>query len=181
MDRQINIYSDDKIRIFKLKQSLTKIYISGIDNMYFNKKIRFVLSYLCGGSIYYMVNGDDKDIMGYCMVSKGKSFHYRYAETDSITVGPIYLKSSYRGKRLSVFLLETILEHYKEQGCSKAYAYIHKINKQSNALFSRVGFVPINNLKIARWTRQVSITAKPDTDYRLYRRELWYAELKKDD
>ena len=172
MKTDTNIYIDDKIRIFKYKQSLKSTYMPGVDNMYFNKKVRFFLSYLCGGSIYYMVDRESEDVMGYCMISKGKSFHYCYAEPGSITVGPIYLKKGYRGKRLSVFLLETVLKYCKEQGCDKAYVYIHRINKQSNALFSRVGFLPIGNLKIAKLTRSASITDQQDTDYQLYGLEL---------
>lgn len=168
MKTDTNIYIDDKIRIFKYKQSLKSTYMPGVDNMYFNKKVRFILSFLCGGSIYYMVDKESEDIMGYCMISKGKSFHYRYAESGSITVGPIYLKRNYRGKRLSVFLLENVLQYCQKQGYDKAYIYAHKMNKQSNALISRVGFVPVGNLKIADWTRSASITEREDTDYRLY-------------
>ena len=163
-------YENEEHAIFKFSPSLLHLYLHGIDNMYFTKKVRFLLNYLTGGSLYYIKEKGQGKLIGYCMVSKGKAFHYRFAEKDDITLGALYLKKAWRGKRLSVLLLETILRDNADAG--NAYAYIHRVNKQSNALFSHLGFEPVFNVEFARLSRQVSCTDKADTDYRLYKRPL---------
>lgn len=165
------IYFENEEYIIKeYKTTLTNFYIKGIDNMYFQKKVRFLLNHLSGGGIYYLEEKHTGDIVGYCMISFGKSFHCNYANKDDITLGPIYLKQEHRGKRLSIILLSEVI---KLHGNNKnAYAYIHRVNKQSNALFSRVGFVPVENVSIAKLSRKVSVTSQKDTDYILYRKVL---------
>lgn len=166
--KQTIIFESDEYRIFKYYPTLFHPYIRGIDNMYFQKIIRFFLNCLTGGVLYYLQEKGNNTIIGYCMVSKGKAFHYRYAKDTDITLGPIYLMKPWRGQRLSILLLKTVLEDNPR--ATNAYAYIHRVNKQSNALFSRMGFSPVANVVIARFSRQVSVADQDNTDYRLYRR-----------
>jgi len=165
------LYKDDDYVIFQYPSTICDFYIKGIDNMYFQKKVRFFLNYISGGLIYCLKDINADEIIGYCMISIGKAFHYNYAEINDITIGPIYIKNNYRGKRLSILLLKQVLKDNIDKR-EKAYAYIHVINKQSNALFSRLGFIPRYNVDIARLSRRVSISSKETTDYKLYEKDL---------
>lgn len=159
---------DASVEIFP--RSLTRLYVPNIDHMYFKKWVRFLLSYMAGGGIYALkCNGE---YAGYCMISNGKSGRYEYAEKTDITVGPIYIKQDYRGRGLSKVLLREVLKHYENGTTRCAFAYIHRINKQSNALFAGAGFEIVSNLEVTRFTRHVRVTQEENTDYRLYRREL---------
>ncbi|MGM9650689.1 MAG: GNAT family N-acetyltransferase [Faecousia sp.] len=125
------------------------------------------MNYLHKGKLFCLKYEDQN--IGYCMVSTGKCGRYTYAGKNDITVGPIYIKSDFRGRGLSKVLLNAILEYYASvEKKEKAYAYIHRINKQSNALFSGRGFTVQRNLQITRIFRKVRITDKENTDYRLY-------------
>ena len=167
------LFEDHDFIFFEYKRSLLNNYIHGIDNMYFLKKIRFIENYIGGGEICYLYSKINESYAGYCMVTFGRCGRYLYSDKNGMTIGPIYLKTAFRGRRLSILMLEKILEYYgRNTEINIAYAYIHRINKQSNALFSRVGFKVTSNLKVSRFLRLVNKTDELETDYRLYEKEL---------
>ena len=70
-------------------------------------------------------------------------------------------------------MLSELLNYYTAKDkYSFAYAYIHRINKQSNALFSRVGGTITSNLKVSKMMRLVYKTDEPEINYRLYEKKL---------
>ena len=173
LQNQNILFEDNDFIFFEYKRSLLNNYIHGIDNMYFQKKVRFLENYIGGGRICYLYSKMNESYAGYCMVTFGRCGRYLYSEKNGMTIGPIYLKKEFRGRRLSILMLEKILEYYgSNKKVNFAYAYIHRINKQSNALFSRVGFTITSNLKVSKMMRLVYKTDEPDTDYRLYEKKL---------
>lgn len=161
------IYEAEQFLIYRYGASLNRLYLSDVDEMYFQKKVRFLLNYISKGELYYMKDRVADITVGYCMISRGKAFRYSFAKPEDITLGPIFIKPEYRGKRLSVLLLRNVIRQYLDGG--NAYAYIRRTNTPSIALFSGTGFQPICGAKTGRIAKRVYCSQNPDSEYQLFR------------
>ena len=162
-----NIFEKDNIKIEEYTPTVFQPLYKKIDNMYFNKWIRFIIVSLSGGKIYYL--SEDSNVVGYCMIVKGKSYRYLFAKKNDIIVGPIYLSQKYRGKGYARLLLEQSLKYYnKKYGFGNAFAYIWRTNIASNKIFLRIGFKIIAQIEVKKYSRKVVISNKSKMDYQLF-------------
>jgi len=161
------VFQKDNIKIEEYSPTILRPLYKKIDNMYFNKWIRFIITSLSGGKIYYL--SENNETVGYCMIVKGKNYRYLFAKKNDIIVGPIYLSQKCRGKKFSTLLLEQTLKAYnKKYSFDKAYAYIWRTNVASNKVFLRVGFQIMAQIEIGKYSRKVYISKKETMNYQLF-------------
>jgi len=173
------VFEDGDVAIVKYFPSLLHPCIRGFNNISFPRRIvRFLLNCLSGAVVYYLKDkSNGGGIIGYCMLHKGKAFHYRYAKADDLTIGPIYVNSRWRGKGLSIRLLSHVL--LDNQRAKNVYAYISRTNTPSNALFARMGFVQTGYIRISRFLKQACHSEDSGMEYRLFRLDMTQWSLEK--
>lgn len=71
------LYHNGAVEISEFPRTLRSLYVPGIDHMYFQKKVRFLMNYLHKGKLFCLKYEDQN--IGYCMVSTGKCGRYTYA------------------------------------------------------------------------------------------------------
>ena len=109
--------------------------------------------------MYYFAKSNS--LVGYCAVSRGGTFRYRFSEPQDIIVGPYFIDPAFRGQQLSERMLMPILDLWKEQ-CGLAYRNIEKQNKVS----ASVGVRQSHEIKVTLIFRRLRIV--PDqVDYYL--------------
>ena len=128
------------------------------------KRIRFLIEYFYGYSVYYLWNGFD--YIGFCTVSSGKNKRYWFADKNDIIFGPYFIKKEYRGRGYSTLLIYQVL-YCAGINYNNAYDYINANNIPSIRVTERLGGKKIFNVSINILTRKMKKTS--NGQYGIYR------------
>jgi RimJ/RimL family protein N-acetyltransferase len=151
---------------YEFRPTLLKLFYVNLEKLYLRKRLRFYLAYFTGYSVYYMKCEDE--YVGYCVIANGKASRYRFADKDDIIIGPYYICDKFRGKKLSIFMIDTLLNQIGLQ-YKNAYDYIAKKNIPSIKASERVGFRYMSDATLSRFSRQIRLCDEGCGDYLIYR------------
>lgn len=130
------------------------------------KRIRFLIEYIKGYSVYYIKDGDN--FAGYCTVSRG-GVRYSFAKYDDIVVGPYFVAPEYRGKKLSEIMVGTIINELETE-YKYVYEWIRNDNVPSIKCAEKLGLEKIKTVKLTRFLRR--IVESETGNYIIYRRKI---------
>ncbi len=120
------------------------------------------MAYFTGYSVYYL--SKNGTWIGYCLVQSGKDMRYKFATDKDIIVGPYYISKEYRGRKLSIELLNYVLKHSGLQYVN-AFDYIAKDNIPSIKASLDGGFKYMSDAKISKYTRMLRPCDDCEGDY----------------
>lgn len=160
------VYREDTFSIYEYRPTLFRPFYIKLEPLTFRRRIRFILAYFSGFKVYYLK--EDDVIVGYCIVQSGKDRRYSFATQDDIIVGPYFIDEKYRGRKLSIFLLNFVL---KKSGIKfkNAYDYIHKDNIPSIKASKAVGFTYYSDAKVSRYLRSITLYPQNKGDFVILR------------
>ncbi|MDD4436540.1 MAG: hypothetical protein PHS04_00685 [Tissierellia bacterium] len=158
--------SRDGLTYYEYKPSIIKPFYINLEPISLRRRVRLLMAYFAGYTVYYIA--DENEIIGYCLVQSGSDRRYTFATHEDIIVGPYFIREDYRGHKLSISLLNYVLY---ESGLNFkfAYDYIHKNNTPSIKASQAVGFIYMNNAKISKLTRQISLCDSNAGDYLIFK------------
>ncbi|UJL45815.1 hypothetical protein KFZ58_15735 [Virgibacillus sp. NKC19-16] len=146
--------------------SLTNLFYKDLEKLTLRKRIRFTLELFSSYKIFYMC--EDNEIIGYCLVSRGGGFRFKFTSREDIIVGPYYIIGSSRGQGKSKVLVQDVLNGlnltYKN-----AYDYIRKDNIPSIKATENAGFKLLSNAKISKILRRVELCESNNGDFLVYK------------
>jgi RimJ/RimL family protein N-acetyltransferase len=151
---------------YEFRPTLLKLFYVNLEKLYLRRRLRFYLAYFTGYNVYYMKYEDE--YVGYCVIANGKASRYHFADKDDIIIGPYYICDKYRGKKLSIFMIDTLLNQIRLQ-YKNAYDYIAKNNIPSIKASERVGFRYMSDATLSRFFRQIRLCDEGCGDYLIYR------------
>lgn len=148
------VFEKNLYEYYKYSPTLLKPFYVNLEKLTFKRRIRLIFAFFAGYSVYYLVKSGK--YIGYCLVQSGKDRRYKFATEKDIIVGPYYINEEYRGKKLSIELLNYILKHSGlEFEC--AYDYISKDNLPSIKASEAVGFKYMSDAIITKFTRNIKL------------------------
>ena len=153
------VYSDQDYQIEKIEPTLFKPFPIPLEKYSFMRRIRFLIEYFYGYSLYYLKN--EKEYIGFCVISKGVNKRYWFANEKDIIVGPYFIDENYRGKKLSELLIRETLK-YLNGSFDKAYDYIKTDNYPSLHATEKVGFKKEFGVSISSFTRRLKKSEDPE-------------------
>lgn len=148
------VFEKNSYEYFKYTPTLLKPFYVNLERLTFRRRIRLIFAFFVGYTVYYLAK--DGEYVGYCLVQSGKDRRYKFATEKDIIVGPYYIKEEYRGKKLSIELLNYILKE-SELYFDKAYDYINKDNIPSIKASKAVGFQYMSDANITKYTRRLKL------------------------
>ena len=151
------VYSDQDYQIEKIEPTLFKPFPIPLEKYSFMRRIRFLIEYFYGYSLYYLKN--EKEYIGFCVISKGVNKRYWFANEKDIIVGPYFIDENYRGKKLSELLIRETLK-YLNGSFDKAYDYIKTDNYPSLHASEKVGFKKEFGLQPTEFIEQIHSNEK---------------------
>lgn len=102
---------------------------------------------------------------GYCIVSNGRNFRYRFSDKEDIIFGRYYIIPEFRGQGLGVKMIKRVLDK-TDFDYRKAYAYVHKGNNASHSTVQRLGCNKVGNLRKIGKMRKIIVSS--EGEYTLY-------------
>src|SRR5690625_4785811 len=131
------VYKEGSLTFYEYTPSAFKPFYINIEPLTFKRRIRLFFAYFSGFKVFYLKEKDN--FIGYCLVQSGKDKRYEFATQDDIMVGPYFIHEDYRGRKLSITLLEYILKK-SDIKFKHAYDYTQKDNLPSIKASDAVGF-----------------------------------------
>ncbi|TWH79373.1 hypothetical protein [Sedimentibacter saalensis] len=160
------IYEYNGFSFHEYNPTIFRPFYVNLEPISMRKRLRFLLAYFAGYKVYYMAKDDE--YIGYCVVENGRDIRYKFATNKDILVGPYFVKEDYRGRKLSVMLLEVIL-HNIGLRYNYAWDYIKKTNIPSIKASSKVGLSYFSDATISSITRQLVLLQDNKGDYCIMR------------
>lgn len=148
------VYEKNSYEFYKYSPSLLNPFYVNLEKLTFKRRIRLIIAFFAGYCVYYLAQ--DGKYIGYCLVQSGKDKRYKFATDKDIIVGPYYISDEYRGKKLSIELLNYVLK-YSDLKYENAYDYIGKDNIPSIKASEAVGFEYMSDAKISKYLRRLSL------------------------
>lgn len=171
-------YENGGFSYYKYKPKIFKPFYINLEPISFRRRIRFFLAYFSGYEVYYMAKG--AEYIGYCVIQSGRDKRYSFAGSNDIIVGPYFIREDFRGRKLSVTLLDVVLKRLAME-FNYAYDYIQKTNIPSIKASCRVGFEYMSDATVTKLTRKLILLEKDCGDYCIFRyRKQHLEELKED-
>lgn len=159
------VYEKNSYEYYKYSPTLIKPFYVNLEKLTFKRRIRLIMAFFSGYSVYYLAHNGK--YIGYCLVQSGKDIRYKFATDRDIIVGPYYIHEEYRGKKLSIDLLNYILKD-SDLKFQYAYNYISKNNIPSIKASESVGFKYMSDAKISKYLRKIKLY-KFDGTYKIYK------------
>lgn len=156
------IYSKDGFTFYEYKPSITKPFFIDMEPLTFKRRIRMLFAYFSKYRVYYLRENDE--YVGYCLVQNGRDRRYKFATGNDIMVGPYFIHENHRGRKLSIFLLDNILNHI-DLKYENAYDYIHKDNIPSIKASEAVGFKYYSDANLSKYLRSLHLCESGKGDY----------------
>src|SRR5699024_12015582 len=100
--------SDLGYTIYEYNPTVFKPFHVNMEPLTWKRRIRLLMAITSGFKVYYLVDGEN--YTGYFIVQNCKDKRYKFATKNDILVGPYFVSEKYRGKKLSIFLLDFILK-----------------------------------------------------------------------
>ena len=133
------VYSNEEFQILKYKPSLTQLFYIDMEPMTLKRRIRFMVDYIYGYSVYYLKKcGGGTEIIGYCTVTSGKNPRFWFAKSDDIIIGPYYVNPKERGKGYATKMVDAVINHSKLEW-KTGYVVIRNNNPSSIYVTQNVG------------------------------------------
>lgn len=160
------VYEKGLYEYYKYIPSFFKPFYIKLEKLTLRRRVRLLIAFFVGYSVYYLVK-DDKYI-GYCLVQSGKDVRYKFATEDDIIVGPYYIVEDYRGKKLSIELLNYVLR-YSGIKYNNAYDYIGKDNIASIRASEAVGFKYMSDANLTSILRRIILCKEGSGEYLIFK------------
>ena len=122
------VFQDGSEALYEYSPTLFKLHYTFLGPYFTGRKIRYVYEFLHSGhylDYYYAIN--DK-IVGQCVVIPGGRRIEGTTEKDICIGGPYYILSEYRGRGLSIRMLDLVLNH-----CGYEYEYVYDYILKGNS------------------------------------------------
>lgn len=160
------VFEEAEVTYFEYKPSIFKPFYVNLERLSLRRRIRFLLGYFSGYSVYYMVKDDD--YIGYCVIQNGRDRRYKFATEEDIIVGPYFIREEYRGRKLSIALLKYILNDTGIQ-FRYAYDYIRRDNEPSIKASEAVGFKYMSDADVSKFLRTINLCDLGKGKYLIYK------------
>lgn len=159
------VYEENQMALYEYKPTMFKPFYKNLEPLTLRRRVRLFLAYFSGFKVYYLKYKND--YVGYCLVQSGKDSRYKFADEKDIIVGPYFIHEDYRGRKLSILLLEFIL--YKI-GLNFRYAfdYIHKDNIPSIKASKAVGFQYYSDANVSKFFRRITLCSDSHGEYYVF-------------
>lgn len=151
-DRRRLVAGDGEWRISAYTPTVFSPFAVNMEKLTIRRRARFFIEGLSGYTVYYLSVGGA--LAGYCVVARGDSARYGFSGASDILVGPIFIAEAFRGRRLSILLLQETLSLHQGR-FESAYAYIKKSNAPSLAAFEAAGFARYREAAVSRVLHRV--------------------------
>ena len=138
---QVNGTED--IDVYLFTPSLFKAFPFQMEKVSISNRIRYIIEYFAGYKIYYIKKNSEWG--GYCIVSNGRNFRYKFSNKDDIIFGRYFVKPELRGQGIGVKMINRALDK-TDIDYKKAYAYVHRGNKASHATVRKLGCYEVGHL-----------------------------------
>ena len=136
--------------------------------------VRFMLEFLRAHyKVYYLVD-KNMNMCGMCAVQLCGHGRYSFFEKDSYMIGPYAVNKEFRGKGFSTKMLKMVLAELPLDAV--LYDWISKDNTASRAATEKMGFVPINGMKLTSVMRRFMLGDIEYGDYLIYKTENKYGK-----
>lgn len=165
------IYEEENFSLYEFKPSILKPFKINLEPLTLRRRIRFIKAYFTGFKVYYLKQNGN--YIGYCLVQNGKDNRYKFSTSKDIIVGPYFISKNYRGKRLSVKLLDIVLHKIRLE-YRFAYDYIQKENIPSIRASEAVGFEYYSDANVSRFLRRIILCEEPEGEYVVLRKKKNY-------
>lgn len=156
------LYEENEMSIYEYNPSMFKPFYINLEPLSFRRRVRLFLAYFSGFKVYYLKYKDN--YVGYCLVQSGKDRRYKFADEKDIMVGPYFIHENYRGQKLSIVLLDFVLNKVKLD-FRYAYDYIHKSNVPSIKASKAVGFKFFSDANVSKILRRIELCASGHGEY----------------
>lgn len=160
------VYEKNGYTIYEYNPTVFKPFHVNMEPLTWKRRIRLLMAITSGFKVYYLVDGEN--YAGYCLVQNGKDKRYKFATQNDILVGPYFVSEKYRGKKLSIFLLDFILKK-SDIDFENAYDYIGKDNTPSIKASEAVGFEFYSDARLSKYMRTISLCSDDQGEYAIYR------------
>ena len=148
-------------RIYEFIPSITRLFYKNMEDISFQRRIRFALELIKGYKVYYLeIRGK---IVGYCVISIGGG-RYSFAGKSDIVVGPYYVEKEERGNHYSELLVSELLM-YDNIHYNDAYDWIKKTNIPSLKCSEAVGFEIVGTADIVKPFRRIAARNDDSGEY----------------
>ncbi|MFG6121503.1 hypothetical protein [Thalassobacillus sp. B23F22_16] len=156
------VFEKNGLIYYEYNPSITKPFYKDLEPLTLKRRVRLLLAYLTGYKVFYIA--DKNNLIGYCLVQNGKDKRYKFSTKKDIIVGPYFVHEDYRGRKLSIVLLDYILNTSGIE-FKFAYDYIHKDNIPSIKASEAVGFQYLSDAHITKLLRSIKLCDKGKGDY----------------
>lgn len=162
------VYEHEGFTYYEYKPTIFKPFYMDMELFSLRERVRFLLSHFVGYKVYYMKEGNE--YVGDCVVEKGGSGRYKFADKKDIIVGPIFIKDEFRGRKLSSILTDVIL---LDLGLKYHYAwnYVDKLNASSLKASPKAGFIYFSDALISGIRRQLILVPGDSGEFLVMRRK----------
>lgn len=165
-DKMKEVYSEGSLKIMLFKPNIFNLFGGNLRRLDFRENIRFCLNLAYGYETYHLF--DDSKEIGYCVVSQGGLKRYPFASKNDIIIGPYFIKEDYRGKKLSVFLVEKCINVLRLD-YNSAYDFINKSNVPSIKVTEAMNFKYYSDAKYSKYLRILESVNKGFGDFVIYK------------
>lgn len=162
------VYQEENFTFYEYTPTLFKPFYINLEPLTLRRRIRLFLAYFSGFKVYYLK--ENNQFVGYCLVQSGKDKRYNFANKDDIMVGPYFIDEKFRGRKLSVVLLNFVLNKAGIK-FNNAYDYIHKGNIPSIKASEAVGFTYYSDANVSRYLRTITLCPPKKGDFVILRYE----------
>lgn len=137
------VYKENNLYYYKFKPRLFKLIPDSVANnksesfgIYFASLLtRFIFSKYF---FYYVLC--ERELAGYLIINTNYLNKYFFLKKDDFLVKPLYIKSKYRGNKLSEKLIQTMISDLSNERKTNIYAIVNTNNVASLKSFLRNGF-----------------------------------------
>lgn len=160
------VHKEGSLEFYEYTPSPLKPFHINLEPLTFKRRVRLFFAYFSGFKVIYLK--ENNDFVGYCLVQSGKDRRYQFATENDIMVGPYFIHEDYRGRKLSITLLEYVLKKSNLQ-YENAYDYIQRDNIPSIKASEAVGFKYYSDANLSQYLRSLSLCPPNKGDYLILR------------
>ncbi|QKY70307.1 hypothetical protein [Lentibacillus sp. CBA3610] len=160
------VFEQGDISFYEYTPTIFKPFYVNLEPLTLKRRLRLLMAYFSGFKVFYLKY--QGEYAGYCLVQSGRDNRYKFASKKDIMVGPYFICEGYRGKKLSVTLLEFILKRSNLE-FANAYDYIQKDNIPSIKASEAVGFKYFSDANLSRYVRSIILCDSGQGDFVIYK------------